>query len=362
MCHRCVRRREPRCRRVRGCRRLARDAGRGARSGRSGRRRARSIRVAARSAREAAAHASRAVARRVRPAHRVRACRDVAARRGRVRSRESAPTELRPAFASFARDLSASGHFDSSALRLKTVLADPVADRIVETLRMARQVGGTELTPVLRALAASVRADAALRGEVEARQSWIRGAAVLGVAAPWVILALLALRPEGASRVRESRGRRADPRRCRRLGRRVPRHDPARVGCRSPGGGSDDAISPTPIVLGRRLRSRACACCSRSLRGGVRRVLPAGSRRTCAMSTEPRGLQTTALGGGHDLASVLAQRAGAIRAGRRRVRVARAPSASERAGRWMPRPSAVASSRGRSPESVSAGARWSSSC
>ena len=111
---------------------------------------------------------------------------------------DSAPAELRPAFASFARDVAASGHFDSSAQALKVALADPVADRIIETLRMARQVGGTELTPVLRALATSVRADATLRAEVESRQSWIRGAAVLGVAAPWVILALLALRPEGA--------------------------------------------------------------------------------------------------------------------------------------------------------------------
>lgn len=111
---------------------------------------------------------------------------------------DSAPVELRPAFAAFARDMAASGHFDSSAQRLKTHLADPVADRIVETLRMARQVGGTELTTVLRSLAASVRADASLRAEVESRQSWIRGAAVLGVAAPWVILALLAMRPEGA--------------------------------------------------------------------------------------------------------------------------------------------------------------------
>jgi tight adherence protein B len=111
---------------------------------------------------------------------------------------ESAPAPLRPPFAAFARDVAASGHFDSSAQRLKVALSDPVGDRIVETLRMARQVGGTELTPVLRALAASVRADAALRAEVESRQSWIRGAAVLGVAAPWVILALLAMRPEGA--------------------------------------------------------------------------------------------------------------------------------------------------------------------
>ncbi|WP_438352638.1 type II secretion system F family protein [Microbacterium sp. CJ88] len=111
---------------------------------------------------------------------------------------DSAPVALRPAFAQFGRDLAASGHFDSSAERLKSALADPVADRILETLRMARQVGGTELTSVLRALSASVRADVTLRAEVEARQSWIRGAAVLGVVAPWVILAMLAARPEGA--------------------------------------------------------------------------------------------------------------------------------------------------------------------
>ncbi|MDR2997805.1 MAG: type II secretion system F family protein [Microbacterium sp.] len=111
---------------------------------------------------------------------------------------ESAPQAVRPAFAVFARDLRATGRFESSLDRLKETLADPIADRIIETLRMARQVGGTELTGVLRALSSSVRADAALRGEVEARQSWIRGAAVLGTIAPWVILALLAMRPEGA--------------------------------------------------------------------------------------------------------------------------------------------------------------------
>ena len=112
---------------------------------------------------------------------------------------ESAPAMLRPSFLVFARDLQASGRFETSLDRLKASLADPIADRIVETLRMARQVGGTELIGVLRALSASVRADAALRGEVEARQSWIRGAGVLGAVAPWVILGLLVMRPEGAS-------------------------------------------------------------------------------------------------------------------------------------------------------------------
>lgn len=111
----------------------------------------------------------------------------------------SGPPALRAAFAGFASDMAASGHFDSSALRLKASLADPVADRIIETLRMARYVGGTELVTVLRALSASVRADAALRAEVEARQSWVRGAAVVGVVAPWIVLGLLSMRPEGAA-------------------------------------------------------------------------------------------------------------------------------------------------------------------
>lgn len=111
---------------------------------------------------------------------------------------EAAPAPLRPAFAAFARDLHATGRFDTAAVTLKQALADPVGDRIIETLRMAREVGGTELNGVLRALSGSVRAEAALRAEVEARQSWIRGAAVLGAIAPWVILVLLLLRPEGA--------------------------------------------------------------------------------------------------------------------------------------------------------------------
>lgn len=111
----------------------------------------------------------------------------------------SAPRALQPAFRAFAVDLAASGHFDSSALRLKETLADPVADRIIETLRMTRQVGGTELIPVLRSLSSAVRTDALLRAEVESRQSWVRTAAVLGVVAPWIVLGLLTLRPEGVA-------------------------------------------------------------------------------------------------------------------------------------------------------------------
>lgn len=108
------------------------------------------------------------------------------------------PEALRPAFAEFARQYRSSGNFAQCLDELKPALADPVADRILETLRMAREVGGGELTTVLRNLGASLREDAAIRSEVEARQSWVVNAARLGVAAPWIVLLLLTTRPEAA--------------------------------------------------------------------------------------------------------------------------------------------------------------------
>jgi tight adherence protein B len=112
---------------------------------------------------------------------------------------EVGPAETRVAFRTFERRAMGSGNLASALDGLKSDLADPIADRIVETLKMAREVGGSELPSVLRALATSLRADAAVRSEVEARQSWVRGAARLGVVAPWVVLLLLASRPEAAA-------------------------------------------------------------------------------------------------------------------------------------------------------------------
>jgi tight adherence protein B len=109
------------------------------------------------------------------------------------------PPATRFAFAEFERDYRMSASFGDSLDRLKDRLVDPVADRIIETLRMSREVGGNELTTVLRNLAVYLRQDAAIRSEVEARQSWVVNAARLGVAAPWVVLILLSTRPEAAA-------------------------------------------------------------------------------------------------------------------------------------------------------------------
>jgi tight adherence protein B len=111
---------------------------------------------------------------------------------------ERGPVEVREAFRAFAEDYRATGRFGPCLDALKDRLADPVADRIIEALRITRDVGGTDLGRLLRTLSAFLREDARTRGELEARQSWTVNAARLAVAAPWIVLALLATRPEAA--------------------------------------------------------------------------------------------------------------------------------------------------------------------
>jgi tight adherence protein B len=111
---------------------------------------------------------------------------------------ERGPEPLRPAFAAFGADHRASGRTAEALDRLRERLADPVGDRVVETVRLAREVGGTDVGTVLRTLAAFLREDARTRAELEARQSWTVNAARVAVAAPWLVLVLLGSQPETA--------------------------------------------------------------------------------------------------------------------------------------------------------------------
>jgi tight adherence protein B len=106
------------------------------------------------------------------------------------------PEQLRSAFTRFGRDYRATGAFNDSLDRLKTALADPVGDRICESLRVAREVGGTDLGRLLTTLSSFLREDARTRAELLARQSWSVSAARMAVAAPWLVLVLLSTRRE----------------------------------------------------------------------------------------------------------------------------------------------------------------------
>ncbi len=108
------------------------------------------------------------------------------------------PMALRPSLGSFEREYRATGVFASALTMLQEDLRDPVADRVIAALRIARDIGGTDLGTALRTVSALLREDARTRGEIEARQSWTVNAARLAVAAPWITLVLLCTRPEAA--------------------------------------------------------------------------------------------------------------------------------------------------------------------
>ncbi|TIC87540.1 type II secretion system protein F [Nocardioides sp. GY 10113] len=116
------------------------------------------------------------------------------------------PEALRESFAAFALDYQVTGRFGDCLDRLKARLADPVGDRVVESLRIAREVGGGDLGRLLRNLSGYLRDDIRTRTELEARQSWAVNGARVAAAAPWLVLLMMASQPEVIARYRTPAG------------------------------------------------------------------------------------------------------------------------------------------------------------
>ncbi len=110
------------------------------------------------------------------------------------------PEPLREPFAAFAGDYLVTGRFGECLDRLKVRLSDPVGDRVVEGLRVAREVGGGELGSLLRNLSGYLREDARTRSELESRQAWTVNGARLAVSAPWLVLLMLCFQREVVAR------------------------------------------------------------------------------------------------------------------------------------------------------------------
>ncbi|GAA4696392.1 type II secretion system F family protein [Nocardioides nanhaiensis] len=116
------------------------------------------------------------------------------------------PAPLRASFEAFALDYQATGRFSDCLDRLKDRLADPTGDRVVEGLRVAREVGGGDLGRLLRNLSGYLRDDLRTRSELESRQAWAVNGARLAVAAPWVVLLLMSGRQDVIGRYRSVTG------------------------------------------------------------------------------------------------------------------------------------------------------------
>lgn len=104
------------------------------------------------------------------------------------------PREWRASWNRAVVDLARGTSVSDALIALRSERAEPIADRVCETIIIAEEMGGTELPRVLEELARSVREDVRLRREATARQSWVRHAARLGVVAPWAVVVMLGSR------------------------------------------------------------------------------------------------------------------------------------------------------------------------
>lgn len=119
---------------------------------------------------------------------------------------ERGPAALREPFVRFSRDYQSTGSFSDSLDLLKHRLADATGDRVVEALRIAREVGGGDLGRMLRQLSSFLRDDLRTRQELESRQSWTVNGARLAVAAPWLVLLSLSAQEDAIERYATASG------------------------------------------------------------------------------------------------------------------------------------------------------------
>ena len=108
------------------------------------------------------------------------------------------PAEWRETWAESTVNASAGTPIHLVLRDLRRELADPIGDRLCETIETSLEVGGTELPFVLDELARSVRAEQLIRRDAVARQSWVKHAARLGSAAPWIVVVMLATRADAS--------------------------------------------------------------------------------------------------------------------------------------------------------------------
>ena len=111
---------------------------------------------------------------------------------------DSGPEHLRPGFEAFRRSYRSRGSFQTALGELRRISSDPIADRVAAALSIAHDVGGSDLVRTLRALGDFTRDDLRIRREIQARWSWTVTAARVAAAAPWLVLLMMATRPEAA--------------------------------------------------------------------------------------------------------------------------------------------------------------------
>ena len=78
-------------------------------------------------------------------------------------------------------------------------LESEIGDQLFATLKFAKEFGGGATLTALRFLATFVREDRQVIEEIDTKFGWVRNSALLGAAAPWILLLILSVQPSTVS-------------------------------------------------------------------------------------------------------------------------------------------------------------------
>ncbi len=116
------------------------------------------------------------------------------------------PKRLQIHFRGLSMKVDSGWAFAAAIDDLKRNLGEIHADRLCEVLRLVLDSGSESLLATLRRQSINLRRDIALEGQIESKQGWVAGTAKIAVAAPWIVVALLSVRPENAAIYNSSSG------------------------------------------------------------------------------------------------------------------------------------------------------------
>jgi tight adherence protein B len=106
------------------------------------------------------------------------------------------PKGLQAHFGRLSKNLDSGWSFSAAIDDLKVNLGEIHADRLCEVLRLVADSGSESLAGTLRRQSTNLRRDISLVGQLESKQGWVAGTAKIAVASPWIVVALLSMRPE----------------------------------------------------------------------------------------------------------------------------------------------------------------------
>jgi tight adherence protein B len=117
------------------------------------------------------------------------------------------PEELAPAFARVKSKMEGGESLEVSLLSEMRALDSSASDQTLSTLLIAKEFGGRDVTVTLRLLSSFLRDDFEAQEEIKTKFGWIRNSALLGAAAPWLILLLLSAQKDTVAAYQSSAGK-----------------------------------------------------------------------------------------------------------------------------------------------------------